>query len=80
MGIAPSPRLHRGKSWRTHRDRATRDPDGFVVLCGEDWLTLAVMAGGTILAAFSFVSAVRIQPLMDQSKVEREPELVESLP
>jgi MFS family permease len=40
---------------------------------------LAVMAGGTILAAFSFVSAVRIQPLMDRSKVEREPELAESV-
>jgi MFS family permease len=47
---------------------------------------LAVMAGGTILAAFSFVSAVRIQPLMDQSKKEHEqaartePELAESTP
>jgi MFS family permease len=42
---------------------------------------LAVMAGGTILAAFSFVSAMRIQPLMDQSKVERkpDPELAESV-
>ncbi|GIH05607.1 MFS transporter [Rhizocola hellebori] len=47
---------------------------------------LVTMAGGTILAAFSFVSAVRIQPLMDQSKREREaaaaaePQLAESAP
>jgi MFS family permease len=47
---------------------------------------LVTMAVGTILAAFSFVSAVRIQPLMDQSKrereraVEAEPALAESAP
>jgi MFS family permease len=30
------------------------------------------MAGGTILAAFSFVSAIRVQPLLDAAKRERE--------
>lgn len=30
------------------------------------------MAGGTILAAFSFVSAIRVQPLLDQDRRERE--------
>ena len=47
---------------------------------------LVTMAGGTILAAFSFVSAVRIQPLMDKLKREQEmpaqtaPALAESAP
>ena len=36
------------------------------------------MAGGTILAAFSFVPALGIQPLLDKAKREREPVLVES--
>ncbi|HCT78497.1 MAG TPA: hypothetical protein DGT23_18345 [Micromonosporaceae bacterium] len=44
------------------------------------------MAGGTLLAAFSFLPAVRIQPLLDQAKRERElaagnePTLAESKP
>jgi MFS family permease len=46
--------------------------------------TRVVMAGGTLLAALSFVSAIRIQPLLDAAKRERErepePELVESTP
>ncbi|MET7751191.1 hypothetical protein [Micromonospora sp. NPDC005367] len=29
------------------------------------------MAGGTILAAFSFVSAIRVQPLLDQADRDR---------
>jgi MFS family permease len=41
-----------------------------------------VMAGGTLLAAFSFVSAVRIQPLLDRAAQEQsagtEPELAEA--
>jgi hypothetical protein len=36
------------------------------------------MAAGTVLAAFSFVSAVRIQPLMDRSARAGAPALVES--
>lgn len=36
------------------------------------------MAGGTILAAFSFVPALGIQPLLDKAKRERSAELVES--
>ncbi|OLB63972.1 MAG: hypothetical protein AUI10_13075 [Actinobacteria bacterium 13_2_20CM_2_72_6] len=45
-----------------------------------------VMAGGTLLAAFSFLSAVRIQPLLDETKRQRaaaadaEPALAESTP
>ena len=45
-----------------------------------------VMAGGTLLAAFSFLSAVRIQPLLDETKRQRaaaadaEPALAESAP
>jgi hypothetical protein len=38
------------------------------------------MAGGTILAAFSFVPALGIQPMLDKAKRERLPELVESAP
>jgi len=30
------------------------------------------MAGGTILAAFSFLSAIRVQPLLDQARRDRE--------
>jgi hypothetical protein len=29
------------------------------------------MVGGTLLAAFSFVSAVRVQPLLDQAEKEK---------
>jgi MFS family permease len=36
------------------------------------------MAGGTILAAFSFVPVARIQPMLDEAKRQKEPELVES--
>jgi MFS family permease len=39
---------------------------------------LTVMAAGTVLAAFSFVSAVRIQPLMDRSARAGAPALVKS--
>lgn len=38
------------------------------------------MAGGTILAAFSFVPVARIQPMLDEAKRQTEPELVESAP
>ena len=39
-----------------------------------------VMAGGTILAAFSFVPVARIQPMLDEAKRQKEAELVESAP
>ncbi|HEX6681910.1 MAG TPA: MFS transporter [Candidatus Limnocylindrales bacterium] len=48
--------------------------------------TRVVMAGGTLLAAFSFVSAIGIQPILDRAaasasgKPEPERELVESAP
>jgi MFS family permease len=38
------------------------------------------MAAGTILAAFSFVPVSRIQPMLDEAKRLKEPELVESAP
>jgi MFS family permease len=37
-----------------------------------------VMAGGTILAAFSFVPVARIQPMLDEAKRHKQAELVES--
>ncbi len=40
----------------------------FGVLDAARW----TMAGGTILAAFSFVSAIRVQPLLDASRRESE--------
>jgi hypothetical protein len=43
--------------------------------------TRVVMAGGTLLAALSFVSAIRIQPLLDEAERQpEEPVLVESTP
>jgi hypothetical protein len=42
--------------------------------------TKVVMAGGTILAAFSFLPAIRVQPVLDAAERDREPALVESAP
>ena len=39
-----------------------------------------VMAGGTILAAFSFVPVARIQPMLDEAKRQKQADLVESAP
>ncbi len=36
--------------------------------------TRVVMAGGTMLAALSFVPAIRVQPLLDAAERRREPE------
>ena len=42
--------------------------------------TRAVMAGGTLLAALSFLSAVRVQPLLDADTPKESPEMAESQP
>jgi MFS family permease len=42
--------------------------------------TKVVMAGGTILAAFSFLPAIRVQPALDAAERDREPALVGSAP
>ena len=38
----------------------------------------STMVGGTLLAAFSFVSAVRVQPLLDQRGAAEKAELAEA--
>jgi MFS family permease len=40
--------------------------------------TRVVMVGGTLLAAFSFLSAIRIQPLLDEATRQREQVLAQS--
>lgn len=42
--------------------------------------TRVVMAGGTLLAALSFLPALGIQPVLDEARRQRERVLVESTP